>query len=66
MRKHVLSEFERGIRIKVRFGHVENLRQMKLQAAHNDKAERLARGMLEAHRNKEYQTRSNPLKKETP
>jgi hypothetical protein len=39
---------------------------MKLQAAHNDKAERLARGMLEAHRNKEYQTRSNPLKKETP
>jgi hypothetical protein len=39
---------------------------MKLQAAHNDKAEQLARGMLEAHRNKEYQTRSNPLKKETP
>ena len=66
MRKHVLAEVERGIRIKVRFSHVENLRQMKLQAAHNDKAERLARGMLEAHRNKEYQTRSNPLKKETP
>ena len=38
---------------------------MKLQATHNDKAERLACGTLEAHRNKEYQTRSNPLKKET-